>query len=211
MFDFVVLNSKKSIWLLVPSFGIILYALLYFIATFFYPGGNQLNKSSTGFSWTQNYWCNLLNKNAINGQSNPARPLALSAMFVLCVTLAIFWYIFPKQISFKKNIRLMIQISGCLAMTTGMFLFTGFHDYIINIATCFGLIAITGTYIGLIKIRWMKLFWIGLFNIVLIVINNILYYDNGLIFYLPIVQKLTFLYLLFWIVLIDIKLYKQSI
>lgn len=176
----------------------------------FYPGGNQLNKNSKGFSWAQNYWCNLLNENAINGQHNASRPIALIAMLVLCITLATFWYLFPKQIPFKKSTRLMIQISGCLAMIIGMFLFTGFHDYIINIATCFGLIAITGTFIGLYKMKWTKLFRMGLFSIILLVLNNILYYNSELIFYLPVVQKLTFAYFLLWICLIDIKLYNNK-
>ncbi len=204
-------SSKKNIWIFAPLFGILLYILLYVIATLFYPGGNQVNKNSKGFSWTQNYWCNLLNENAINGQHNSARPIALTAMLVLCISLATFWYIFPKQIFKKKSNKLIIQISGFISVTIGIFLFTVFHDYIINIATGFGLIALTGTFIGLYKIKWFNLFWMGLFTIILIAVNNLLYYNPKLIWYLPVVQKITFAYFLLWIGLIDFRLYKQSI
>jgi len=148
--------------------------------------------------------------NAINGQHNPARPISLTAMSVLCLTLAIFWYIFPRQIGLQKIGRLSIQISGAISMTIGMFIFTNLHDMVINIAGFFGLIAIIGTFMGLYKMNWRKLFWLGIFNLTLVALNNILYYGNGLLIYLPVVQKITFLFFLLWICLIDINLYRRQ-
>ena len=203
-------HKKITLWKLIPFFGSILFLLLYFLATLFYPGGSQFDKNSKGFSWTQNYWCNLLNENAINGQHNAARPIALTAMSALCLTLMFFWYIFPLLVDFKKSSRLAIQISGFIAMTIGMFLFTSLHDIVINIATLFGLVAITGTFAGLKKLKWTKLFWMGIFNIVLISLNNLFYYKTELLFYLPVVQKITFMYFLLWICLIDINLYFKT-
>jgi hypothetical protein len=203
-------NRKKNIWILTPLFGTLLYVLLYFVASLFYPGGSQFDKNSNGFSWAQNYWCNLLNESAINGQPNHSRPIALVAMIVLCLTLIIFWWQFPKHVEFKKNTRLIIQISGFASMTLGLFLFSDFHDIAINIATLLGLVAMTGTFLGLVKLRWKKLFWMGVINIVLVVANNILYYNSGLIHLLPIVQKITFVYFLLWICLISLNLFRRQ-
>ncbi len=203
--------KSQNIWVLTPLFGSLLFICLYFIATFFYPGGSQVDKNSQGFSWTNNYWCNLLNEHAMNEQHNYARPLAIAAMFVLCLSLAVFWYIFPKIIDLKKSSRLIIQISGTLAMTTGMFLFTKQHDTIVNIASLCGLVATVGTFIGLRKLKWTKLFWLGIFNLTLVVLNNILYYGDGLNLFLPVVQKITFLFFLLWICLITINLYHRQI
>jgi len=183
---------------------------LYIAATFYYPGGSQVDKNSIGFSWTQNYWCNLLNENAVNGQHNLARPIALAATFFLCVTLMIFWYIFPKQTAFRKSRRRIVQISGFASMISIMFIWTNLHDIVINIATLFGLIAVVGTFIGLIELKWSKLFWTGIFILPLVGLNNFLYYKNGLLIYLPVVQKITFLYFLFWICLIDVGIYRLS-
>jgi hypothetical protein len=199
--------KAKYIWVLIPVIGTIAFLCLYVIATFYYPGGSQTDKKSIGFSWINNYWCNLLNEYAINGQYNTARPMAMSAMIILCIALALFWYIFPQQVEFKRNGRLLIQISGAAAMTTGIFLFTRLHDNIINAATLFGLIATFGTLAGLLKLKWKKLFWYGMFNLVLIILNNILYYGDGLQLYLPVVQKITFLYFLVWICMIDIQIF----
>ncbi|MDB5246855.1 MAG: hypothetical protein JWQ40_1249 [Segetibacter sp.] len=65
--------------------------------------------NSIGFSWTQCYWCNLLNENVINGQGNPARPIALAAMLVLCITLAHLWFIFPQQVGLQKTMAPLRQ------------------------------------------------------------------------------------------------------
>lgn len=173
--------KRKNLWLLAPSFGALAFLLLYYISTFFYPGGSQFNKGSKSFSWTQNYWCNLLNEKAINGQFNSARPIAFTAMFVLCLTLIVFWYIFPSQIGVNNVVKRVTQISGLIAMTTGMFIFTNLHDTVINIATIFGLFAITGTFIGLAKLKWVRLFWMGIFNLVLIALNNLIYLRGRLI------------------------------
>jgi hypothetical protein len=205
-----VFKPKQNIWLLTPLFGTLIYLLLYIIATFFYPGGSQVDKNSLGFSWTQNYWCNLLNENAVNGQHNSARPIAIVAMFFLCVTLMIFWYIFPKQTGFRKSRKLIVQVSGFASMISIMFISTGLHDIIINIATVFGLIAVIGTFIGLLELKWTKLFWVGIFILPLVALNNFLYYKTGLLIYLPVVQKITFLYFLLWICLIDVGLYEHS-
>jgi hypothetical protein len=90
-------HKAHVFWQLMPLFGSILFSLLYFIATLYYPGGNYLDKGSHGFSWTQNYWCNLLGENAINGHQNLARPIAFTAMAVLSLTLSFLFSAFSLE------------------------------------------------------------------------------------------------------------------
>ncbi|MBI3139004.1 MAG: hypothetical protein HYZ15_10495 [Sphingobacteriales bacterium] len=202
-------NRTKNILVLLPVLGTLLFVVLYVIATFLYPGGSQVDKNSIGFSWTNNYWCNLLNENAINGQLNPAKPLAVTAMFILCLTLTLFWFLFPRQINLNNKLRLVIQISGTLAMTTAFFLFTNInHDLITNLASSFGAIATIGTFVGLYKTKWFRLFAFGLLNILLVGLNNLCYYDKELIVYLPVIQKVTFATFLIWLCCININLYR---
>lgn len=200
-----ILKRYKSliIWQLIPVFGCSLFLLLYLLASVCYPGGNYLNKRSKGFSWTQNYWCNLLSEHAINGERNLARPIAFTAMAVLCLTLSFFWYQFPQWAGFKTRQRLVMQVSGFVSMAISIFIFTDYHDTIINLAGLFGLIAIAGTLLGLQKLGWTKLYYMGIFAVFLIGINNLLYYRKDPMHYLAVVQKITFFYFLFWICLID--------
>ncbi len=204
--------KAKNIWLLTPVFGTFIFALLYFFATLLYPGGSQVDKNSIGFSWINNYWCNLLNETAINGQPNLSRSIALAGMLVLCSTLSFFWYNFPKHIILNKALKQVIQFSGILAMIIAFFLFTQFnHDLVTNAASAFGALAIIGTFIGLYKNNYHKLFQFGLINILLVVINNLCYYNKELIIFLPVVQKISFVTFLIWICSISIQLYNKSL
>jgi hypothetical protein len=199
------IQRQFRFWQLLPFFGCVLFLLLYIIATLNYPGGTNLDKSSIGFSWAQNYWCNLLNENAINGKHNVARPIALTGMAVISLSLTAFWYLFPLRVNCTKTERYVIQASGLLAMLTGVFIFTRFHDSVINVAGMFGLIALVGTLRGLKKSGWMKLFYAGLILLFLIGLNNLLYHKKDLMYYLPVVQKITFLYFLVWICCINLR------
>jgi hypothetical protein len=198
-------QQRFRLWQRLILSGCLLFSLLYVVATFYYPGGTYLDKSSQGFSWAQNYWCNLLNENAINGQHNPAKPIAFTAMIVLSLTVMMFWYMFPFQAGFKTPERYIMQLSGFLSMAISVFISTDLHDSIINVAGLFGLIALTGTLIGLRKLRWTYLFYMGLFIVLLLALNNLLYYLKNLMYYLPVVQKITFLSFLLWICFINLN------
>lgn len=202
---------KNKQLLLLPVMGTGLFVLLYFIAAFLYPGGSQANAHSTGFSWLNNYWCNLLNDTAINGENNAAQPVALIAMLALCLTLSLFWFLFSIYAPFNKMWKWLMQVTGILSMITAFFLCSRFnHDVVINIASGLGLIAIIGTYIGLYKKRWYNLFYFGLTNLLLIAANNYCYYSKDFIKYLPVVQKISFAAFLIWIVCISIRLYNTA-
>ena len=202
------MRSTNRTLLLIPILGIIVFIILYIIATFLYPGGSQVDKNSVGFSWVNNYWCNLLNEKGINGQDNPAKPVAITAMFIFCLALSYFWYLFPKHIPVSRKLQYIIPLFGILSMIAAFFLLTNLnHDLIIDIASILGLIAIGGVFIGLYRNKCYGLFSLGLINIVLIGLNNYVYYTKGLIVYLPVVQKITFSFFLFWIGCIDYRMY----
>lgn len=205
------LKKQKNSLMLIPVFGSVLFIVLYFVATLFYPGGSQVDSNSLGFSWADNYWCNLLNDYAINGQPNPSKPIAIAGMCVLCLSLSYFWLMFPNHVNIGKYTRLLIQISGVLSMAIAIFLFTSIeHDFITNLASIFGLIATTLTFIALFKTKWYGLFAFGLLNILLVGLNNYVYYNIGIIVYLPIIQKISFMMFLVWVCCIDIKIYLEN-
>ena len=108
------MTSSKKLLLLTPIFGTVLFVILYFIATLFYPGGSQIDKNSIGFSWLNNYWCNLLNEQAINGQFNSAKPIAMTAIFILCLTLILFWFLFPNYVAVAKKLAIVIKLAEAL-------------------------------------------------------------------------------------------------
>jgi hypothetical protein len=201
-------NSKKrsNYLLLLPIAGAILFLFFYYIAALNYPGGSESDKAGNGFSWLHNYWCNLMNQTAINGEPNAGRPYAVAGMLVLCLSLGWFWYSFALYMPFKKAGKMSMQFSGVSSMCIAFFIFTSMHDAVINIAALFALVALTGTFVGLYKMKWRKLFLFGIFNLMLVVVNNYLYYGGGLS-YLPVVQKITFVFFLWWICMVSYRLF----
>ena len=201
-------TRPRNFWILLPVIGCVLFIILYIVAAFLYPGGSRTDKTSVGYNWTENYWCNLLNNTAINGQINTAKPIAMTAMIILCISLSFFWILFPILVQLKKYHRIVIQIGGIASMMAAFLLLTNIdHDLVVNFSSSLGFIAMLGVLAALYQLKWSKLFAFGLFNLLLIALNNYLYYIISDLTYLPIVQKLTFLSFLFWICFIEMKMF----
>lgn len=180
--------------------GIILYMVLYFIAASRYPGGNSFNEKTPGFSWRYNFWCNLLNETAINGEPNKGQLIALAGLLVLCISLTLFFIAAPGALRLNNSARMAIRISGSAAMLAALLLASPLpHDLITNIASGLGLIAMAGLLLGIYRTGLHLLFGWALLNLLLVVLNNWFYLDPELIRYLPIVQKISFLSFLLWI------------
>jgi len=202
---------NRDALLLIPVLGALLFIGIYFIATLYYPGGSQIDANSTGFSWADNYWCNLLNAKAMNGKINPASPIAGSGMIVISITLVMFWYLLPKYIRYGKYEAIAIQGSGFLAMLVAAFLSSAYHDTVIYTATFFGLIALFGTFLGLFRAQWHFLLGFGVFNLLVTVIDLYIYTTKDYLVILPIVQKINFLFFLIWIMMVNVRIYKSQI
>jgi uncharacterized membrane protein len=186
--------------------------LLYVVATLYYPGGSHPDNLSTGFSWANNYWCNLVDYKALDGEINPARPIAILAMMILCISLAVFWYFFPQIHDVKNWVQSLTRFSGLAAMLSGMFLGILDHDSVINVASCLGSIGALGLIYITRKVHWQWLYLLGVVNMGLIIMNRLIYDTEILWKYLPIIQKLTFASVLLWLWMLAFRsrLAKQS-
>jgi hypothetical protein len=202
---------KTNIWPLLSNVGIVIFILMYLIAASLYPGGSQVDKNSIGFSWLHNYWCNLLNEQGMNGQYNPGQPVAILAMCILCWSISICWYMFPKKMTHNKTIQIATQTSGILSMISALFLFSAInHDLVTSISAIFGFIAIAGLFIILYRKKNRALFFFGLWNLILIALNNFVYYNEGYIIYLPVIQKISFVSILGWIGWLNLVVYRTE-
>ncbi|MBK7869157.1 MAG: hypothetical protein IPJ74_00035 [Saprospiraceae bacterium] len=196
-----------QVLILMPIAGIILFLILYIIATFYYPGGSDVNKTAQDFSWTHNYWCDLMAKGAKNGQLNPARSIAITAMVILCLALCMFWWLLPRLLDNGRHHYKIVQSSGIISMILAVFIFTNYHDLIINAAVVFGVIALTGIYIALYRSKFYKILMFGIFCMILVIMNAYIYYTEHFILALPLLQKITFLLYLCWISFINLILF----
>lgn len=182
-----------------PIIGILIFWMLFMYAAILYPGGSQADTNSVGYDWMHNYWCNLLSINATNGLPNPARPIAISAMIILCLSL-VFFFMQVARIASKKRIwRKVIPYCGSLAMLFAVFLFTDYHDLMTTLSSILGVFAVVGIIIEIYKSELTLYKISGVVCILLLGGNNFIYYTEIGIYYLPLLQKVTLGVVLAWV------------
>lgn len=193
----------------IPTLGILCFVLLYLYATTLYPGGSQANANAEGFDWVHNYWCNLMNEKARNGLVNPAQPFSVLALFILCLSLMVFFIQFAEFFTENKRWKRILQFSGVSSMLCGMFLFTSLHDLMTLLSSFFGLFVIIGIIKTVYKSALSHYKRTGIVCILLLGLNNCIYYTSQWIEWLPLLQKITFLLVLSWVLGLNHQLRKK--
>lgn len=194
----------------IPFIGIIIFIGLYIFSSTLYPGGSQANINSIGFDWVNNYWCNLMNDRGINGQQNPAKPFSIFALIVLCLSLMVFFIQFAKTYSKSRLWQQIIMVCGILSMSTATLIFTKYHDLMTSLSTFFGLFVVIGIIREINKSDLIGYKISGVICMILLGLNNYIYYTNQLIEVLPLLQKVTSIIVLIWIIGLNFKMNKEK-
>ncbi len=182
-----------------PVVGISLFTGLYIYSSTLYPGGSQADLTSVGFNWIHNYWCDLTNEYSMNEKLNPASPIAITAMIILCLSLMMFFIQFGRNFSTSRFWKVVIQVFGTISMTFAILVFTRLHATMIALSSLFGLFVLIGILIEVAKSRYTFLKLGGLLCIFLLALNNYIYYSRYFVDILPLLQKITFAIVLIWI------------
>lgn len=146
----------------------------------------------------------------MNGVPNPARPFAILAMIVLCTSLTIFFIQFAQQLEENKRWKRIIIAFGALSMLSAVFIFTSLHDLMTTVSSIFGVVVV----LRIIRVIYkgnLILFKIGgIVCLILLALNNLIYYSEYYIQWLPLIQKITFVLVLTWISGLNYKLAKEK-
>lgn len=191
---------------LLPLAGMVLFVLFYLIAADRYPGGSWAYPARDGFSWRDNYLCDLLDTLAVNGQLNPGRHWARAALGVLCGGLLLLWCQLPDLMDASPFLRWVVRLSSAAAFGTTVFLSAGTHDLTVRIAGLFGLVALIGGVAGLWRNGRLGMSLLGIWCIGIFLLNYVIYESGGFIRALPAIQKVTFSSFLGWFAWMDIAL-----
>lgn len=194
---------------LLPLYGIGIFLLLYFLAAVLYPGGSNADSVSEGYSLRNNYWCDLMADYAKNGHDNPARPVAIIAWVILCLSISLFWIYLPGLFPVKSINHKIIQGGGTIAMSAAIFSFTKFHDTVINLAGLFGSVTLILAFIEFKKAHRYDLLALGLFCYFLGLINYFIYTTHIFISQLPVLQKVTYAFCLMTFGLGSYRIYQR--
>lgn len=204
-------TSRNVFWPLISIGGILLFVIFFLLATVHYPGGSNANMHANGFSWINNYWCELLGENAKNGLKNLARPYAMTGMIILSLSVSVFWWNIP-TIIFEKSriIRNIMRYCGILSMIFSALIFTDWHDGIIYAAVISGAVSFTLLFYELFRNKRDLLSYFGVVCLGFIFMNCMIYISSFGIEYLPLIQKITFAITLSWIILVILRLKRNS-
>ena len=204
-------GSQYQIANLIPIIGIVIFVGLYIFSSTLYPGGSQANLNSEGFDWINNYWCNLMNEKGMNGQPNPAKPYSIIAMIILCLSLMFFFIQFAQIYSKSKIWKRIIKTSGIISMSFAILIFTKYHDLMTTLSSIFGLFVVIGIIRETYKSKLSIYKITGVICILILGLNNYIYYTQQFIEILPLLQKITFAIVLLWIIGLNFKINKKKI
>ena len=146
----------------------------------------------------------------MNGLENPARPFAILALIILCSSLALFFLQFGKYFMEKGIWKSIIQILGILSMISSVLIFSKYHDIMTTISSVLGVLVVVGIIRTIYKSNLTVFKISGIVCIILLGINNLIYYSGNYIEYLPLIQKITFGMVLIWIVGLNLKMNNKN-
>jgi hypothetical protein len=195
-------NLKKNLTLSGGS----LFLALSFYAALIYPGGSQTDLKSVGFQWRTNYWCELMNPEAQNGQTNPGMPFAVAGMFCLGVAMSCFFNRLPELCPTTTAQARIVRGGSVAASIFAVLLFSDYHHLMLLGFSIFTFITILTALIILLENRRYYSFFSGLTVFLLIQLNNFIYYHGWQKVNLPWIQKLSILTVVFWVQILSLTL-----
>lgn len=184
--------------LVLPVVAMLLFILFYVIAALKYPGGSWKDPSHTGFSFWNNYLCDLLDSIAINGVQNTAKIWSRTALAILCAGLVYLWYHLPILFARRGRGTKILWASGLLAFVALLSLSEGTHDISVRIAGFLGTVALIALVVELYNYEYTTLYPLGILCIVIFLVNYGIYETGNGLRFLPVLQKFTFTLFFLW-------------
>ena len=193
-----------------PFVGLCFFVVLFVLAALDFPGGSFNYPHATGYSFFNNFLCDVMEPVTKGGLPNPARSLAVFSHLVLSATMVMFFYMLPEIVE-KRNWRFYTtRYVGVLTMTVFAFMYTPYHDDIVTITGVLGSIALVPFFIELRAYpnNGLKRFAYLCFAMSLVVF--FIFETKIGFYYLPFLQKIAFLIDATWVLWVGIVVYQKN-
>lgn len=183
-----------------PIFGLGLYIIAFTFSASAYPGGSINYPHANGYSFYHNFLCDTMNPITQSGIINNARFLAIISHLILSFTMISFFYILPKIFDVKNRNTTLIAYFGIAAMTVFIFIYTEYHDLIVTITGVLGAIALIPFFIELQHFKNKGLKRLAYLCYALSIIVFFIFETKIGFYYLPFLQKITFVFDAYWVI-----------
>lgn len=193
-----------------PIFGLIAYVIFFFIASYQYPE-NPLNQAAVqGYSFFHHFLCDLMYAITPEGLVNTARPIAIMGHFLLSFAMISFFYILPEIFSYTNINTWITRFFGIISMIAFAFLFTDYHDRIVTIVGAVGTVSVFAFLLE-IKNYSGKGFRILTYVCLILSFTVFIGYETKVgIYYLPLLQKITFIIDGWWVIWVSLLVAEKN-
>jgi len=183
--------------------GLFIGTIFLILSTFYYPGGSNEDLSSIGYDWMHNYISNLLRPEAVNGEANKARPIALTGVLFLTASFGLFFVTFSQRIRIKSASRI-IKYLGILVTIFGFIIvIPSLHDLMVTLSSILTLLIFFYITVMVIKSKLTMLKIFSVFFLGTFYLAAYMYFTRSYLEYMPIVQKIIFLIKIFWVLSLE--------
>lgn len=180
--------------------GIGLFIMLYIYSASFYPGGSVVDSTSKGYDWFHNYWCDLMYRNSLNGQINLARPSAVVAWVILCISILYILVSLITKLYVEGNKRKFLLACSFLAMMFGLFAYTDNHDLFVMLSFPFGAITVLALAISAQSITNLFIKFGSWLVVVSLTASFIMYFTSIGLYWIGFIQKVALALSFVWVV-----------
>lgn len=164
-----------------PFLGVLASLVLFVLSTARYPGG---------YDWANHTISRLFQPRTLDGAENPARPLAVLAVFMFCVSMAVVFNGVSRRGKSRFHNK-TIQVAGIGSMVYASLVVTPMHNVLVGVALLFFVTAMLATFHMLYLERHLGMLHAGIVCLAVTVSNAAMYYGDVLFGFLPIVQKVS--------------------
>jgi hypothetical protein len=178
-----------------------------------FPGGNRFEPGAPGYSFLDNFWCDLFDEKSYAGIVNDGRSYAIVASVILFIAMIPLWWELPKGFVRTPRIARLTQVCGSLGMLGATLVPTPWHDRAIDLAGPLG----GAAYILMLAGLWCngrrRLALLGLTPLALSTANFVMWAGHIAIRAMPAVQKAAFIAFVAWtcaLAVAEIKLNRQD-
>jgi len=191
--------SRQQLSRYFPFFGIGVYFILFTYSASQYPGGSRIYPECIRFDWIHNYWCDLMAKQSYNGLHNQARPSAVAAWIIVCLSILCIFIKAVRQFYPTGKWHTVFKTTSFLSVIIGILSFTEYHDLVVAVCFPFGAITAIALTAGLLKSNMTALKYSIWFPLVLLSASFYSYFTNTGLQYLGVLQKVTLLITMLWL------------
>jgi len=196
---------------LFPIIGMVIYVIVFSIAALDYPGGSYNLPQYDGHSYFHNFLCDTMLPLTPGGELNLARPLAIMAHLILSAVMISFFYFLPEIFDRKNRNTKLMRVLGMLTMTVFIFMYTEYHDLIVVLTGILGSLALIPFFIELRKFTHRGLTFIAILCYLMSIVVFFIFVTKIGYYYLPMLQKITFVVDAFWVIWVCWFVYQKRI